>query len=124
MLPVLCLTIFVIFVVWVWLPWFSRVMIPTLSAISIFVCLSLFFFLMIRRPPRSPFFPYTPFFRSRFHWFFFVYSFLFVFNNHNLIAKNGNMAVYIPLQKKVLQRYKKKKNMNGLPADLGGYEAF
>src|SRR5256884_10019996 len=24
----------------------------------------LFFFLMIRRPPRSPLFPYTPFFRS------------------------------------------------------------
>src|SRR2546426_5733792 len=26
---------------------------------------SFFFFLMIRRPPRSPLFPYTPLFRSR-----------------------------------------------------------
>src|SRR5256885_17203150 len=26
--------------------------------------LFIFFFLMIRRPPRSPFFPYPPFFRS------------------------------------------------------------
>src|SRR2546430_7680317 len=30
------------------------------------VCLSLFFFLMIRRPPRSTLFPYTTLFRSHF----------------------------------------------------------
>src|SRR5688572_31392120 len=29
------------------------------------VCLSVFFFLMIRRPPRSTLFPYTTLFRSR-----------------------------------------------------------
>src|SRR5258707_10983944 len=32
---------------------------------SVFVCLVLFFFLMIRRPPRSTLFPYTTLFRSR-----------------------------------------------------------
>src|SRR5688572_31690782 len=31
----------------------------------IIYCVHLFFFLMIRRPPRSPLFPYTTLFRSR-----------------------------------------------------------
>src|SRR5712675_2843779 len=39
---------------------------------------------------------------KRFHWVFFVDSFLFAFDNHSLIAKNGDMAVYIPLQENVL----------------------
>jgi len=30
--------------------------------------------------------------------------------------------VYIPLQEKVLQRYMKQESVNGLPADLAGYE--
>src|SRR5689334_20070634 len=34
---------------------------------------------------------------KRFHWVFFVDAFLFPFDNRNLIAKNGDMAVYIPL---------------------------
>ena len=61
---------------------------------------------------------------KRFHWVFFVDSFLFPFDNHNLIAKNGDMAVYIPLQERVLQRYMKQENVNELPANLAGYEAF
>jgi uncharacterized protein len=61
---------------------------------------------------------------KRFHWVFFVDAFLFPFDNRNLIAKNGDMAVYIPLQEKVLQRYMKQENAKGLPADLAGYEAF
>ena len=61
---------------------------------------------------------------KRFHWVFFVDSFLFPFDNHNLVAKNGDMAVYIPLQERVLQRYMKQENVNGLPANLAGYEAF
>ena len=39
---------------------------------------------------------------KRFHWVFFVDSFLFPFDNHAQIAKNGDMGVYIPLQEKVL----------------------
>jgi hypothetical protein len=61
---------------------------------------------------------------KRFHWVFFVDSFLFPFDNHAQIAKNGDMAVYIPLQEKVLQRYMKQENVAGLPADLAGYEKF
>ncbi len=61
---------------------------------------------------------------KRFHWVFFVDSFLFPFDNHNQTAKNGDMAVYIPLQEKVLQRYLKQESVNGLPADLAGYEGF
>src|SRR2546421_3273726 len=40
-------------------------MILSFTAINIFVCLCMvFFFLMIRRPPRSTLFPYTTLFRS------------------------------------------------------------
>src|SRR6266705_5877327 len=61
---------------------------------------------------------------KRFHWVFFVDSFLFPFDNHDQTGKNVDMAVYIPLQEKVLQRYMKQEGANGLPADLAGYENF
>ena len=61
---------------------------------------------------------------KRFHWVFFVDSFLFALNNRDQTGKNGDMGVYIPLQEKVLQRYMKQEAVNGLPADLAGYEAF
>src|SRR5712691_175762 len=61
---------------------------------------------------------------KRFHWVFFVDSFLFPFDNHEQAARNGDMGVYIPLQEKVLQRYMKQAAVNGMPADLAGYETF
>jgi predicted TIM-barrel fold metal-dependent hydrolase len=61
---------------------------------------------------------------KRFHWVFFVDSFLFPFDNHDQTGKNGDMAVYVPLQEKVLQRHMKQENVAGLPADLAGYESF
>src|SRR5437588_10850915 len=61
---------------------------------------------------------------KRFHWVFFVDSFLFPFDNHAQIVKNGDMSVYIPLQEKACQRYMKQENVNELPANLAGYEAF
>jgi hypothetical protein len=61
---------------------------------------------------------------KRFHWVFFVDSFLFPFDNHEQAARNGDMRVYVPLQEKVLQRYLKQEAVNGLPANLAGYEAF
>jgi hypothetical protein len=61
---------------------------------------------------------------QRFHWVFFVDSFLFPFDNHDQAAKNGDMGVYIPLQEKVLQRYMKQENVTGLPADLAEYESL
>src|ERR1700722_665491 len=61
---------------------------------------------------------------QRFHWVFFVDSFLFPFDNHDQTAKNTDMSVYIPLQEKVLQRYMKQEGATALPADLAAYEAF
>jgi len=61
---------------------------------------------------------------KRFHWVFFVDSFLFPLDNRDQTGKNPDMAVYIPLQEKVLQRYMKQEGMNGLPADFAGYESF
>src|ERR1700730_7869339 len=61
---------------------------------------------------------------KRFHWVFFVDSFLFPFNNRDQTGKNPDMGVYIPLQEKVLHRYMQQENASGLPADLAGYEAF
>jgi uncharacterized protein len=61
---------------------------------------------------------------KRFHWVFFVDSFLFPFDNHDQTGRNGDLGVYIPLQEKVLRRYMKQENVSAMPADLAGYEAF
>jgi len=61
---------------------------------------------------------------KRFHWVFFVDSFLFPFDNRDQTGKNGDLGVYIPLQEKVLQRYEKQENISSLPADLTAYESF
>jgi hypothetical protein len=61
---------------------------------------------------------------KRFHWVFFVDSFLFPLDNRYQTGKNPDMGAYIPLQEKVLQRYMKQEAVNGLPADLAGYENF
>ncbi len=61
---------------------------------------------------------------KRFHWVFFVDSFLFPFENRDQTGKNPDMGVYIPLQEKGLHRYMQQENISGLPADLAGYEGF
>jgi hypothetical protein len=61
---------------------------------------------------------------KRFHWVFFVDSFLFPLDNRDQTGKNPDMGVYIPLQEKVLHRYMLQENVSGLPADLAGYESF
>ena len=61
---------------------------------------------------------------KRFRWVFFVDSFLFPFDNHQLTARNPDQRVYIPLQEKVLRRYMKQAQVNQLPADLDGYLRF
>jgi hypothetical protein len=60
----------------------------------------------------------------RFHWVFFVDSFFYPFDNRDLTASTPDMGVYIPLQEKMLSRYKKQESVEGLPADLAGYEDF
>jgi len=61
---------------------------------------------------------------KRFHWVFFGDSFFYPFDNRDLTASNPDMGLYIPLQEKMLARYKKQMNLEGLPADLAGYEDF
>lgn len=61
---------------------------------------------------------------KRFHWVFFVDSFLFPFDNRDQAGKNGDLSVYVPLQEKVLQRYEKQENISAIPADLAVYESF
>lgn len=61
---------------------------------------------------------------KRFHWVFFVDSFLFPLDNRDETGKNPDMGVYIPLQEKVLHRYMKQENLSSLPPDLAEYEAF
>jgi hypothetical protein len=61
---------------------------------------------------------------KRFHWVFFVDSFFFPFDNSAQASSNPDMGVYVPLQEKMLGRYKKFENVDGLPADLAGYEDF
>lgn len=61
---------------------------------------------------------------KRFHWVFFGDSFFFPFDNSEVKASTPDMGVYIPLQEKMLARYKKQEGVEGLPADLAGYEDF
>src|SRR3981189_159578 len=61
---------------------------------------------------------------KRFHWVFFVDSFLFPLENRDQAGKNPDMGVYIPLPEKVRHRYMQQENVSALPADLAGYENF
>jgi uncharacterized protein len=61
---------------------------------------------------------------KRFHWVFFVDSFFYPFDNTAQAASTPDMSVYVPLQEKMLSRYKKLEGIQGLPADLAGYEDF
>ena len=61
---------------------------------------------------------------ARFKWVFFVDSFMFPFDNSALAARNGDEAVYMPLQTKMLQRYEQQIGVQGLPPSFDGYLAF
>jgi len=61
---------------------------------------------------------------KRFHWVFFVDSFFYPFDNRDQTASTPDNGVYIPLQEKMLARYKKQEAVEGLPADLAAYEDF
>jgi len=61
---------------------------------------------------------------KRFHWVFFGDAFFFPFDNSAQKASTPDMAVYIPLQEKMLARWKKQEAVEGLPENLVGYEDF
>ena len=61
---------------------------------------------------------------KRYHWVFFGDSFFFPFDNAAQRASTPDMGVYVPLQEKMLSRFKKQEGVEGLPSDLAGYEDF
>ncbi len=61
---------------------------------------------------------------KRFHWVFFVDSLLFPFNNHAIIARNSDLAVYIPLQEKRLQNELDQEGLQQLPGNFDNYLKF
>jgi uncharacterized protein len=61
---------------------------------------------------------------QRFHWVFFGDSFFFPFDNSERRASTPDMGVYVPLQEKMLARFKQQEGLQGLPADLAAYEDF
>ncbi len=61
---------------------------------------------------------------KRFHWVFFGDAFFFPFDNKDQAGNTPDMGVYVPLQEKMLARWKKQEGVEGLPADLAGYEDF
>jgi len=61
---------------------------------------------------------------KRFKWVFFVDSLLFPFNNANFFARNGDLAVYVPLQEKKLHYELAQEGLVSLPASFGDYLLF
>jgi hypothetical protein len=61
---------------------------------------------------------------KRYHWVFFGDAFFYPFDNSAQTASTPDMGVYVPLQEKMLARWKKQEGVEGLPADLAGYEDF
>src|ERR1700740_1715511 len=61
---------------------------------------------------------------ERFHWVFFVDSFLFPLDNRDLTARNIDEGVYIPLQEKLLKRELAQAGLTTLPKTFPEYLAF
>jgi len=61
---------------------------------------------------------------KRYHWVFFGDAFFYPFDNKERTASTPDMGVYVPLQEKMLARWKKQEGIDGLPADLNGYVEF
>ncbi|HEY5264694.1 MAG TPA: amidohydrolase family protein, partial [Steroidobacteraceae bacterium] len=61
---------------------------------------------------------------KRFRWVFFVDSVLFPFDNHAISARNGDEAVYVPLQEKKLHNELAQEGLQSLPTSFDDYLAF
>jgi hypothetical protein len=61
---------------------------------------------------------------KRFHWVFFVDSFLFPLDNRDLTARNTDEGVYVPLQEKLLKRELAQAGLTKLPKTFPAYLAF
>ncbi len=61
---------------------------------------------------------------TRFKWVFYADSFLFPFDNSGLAARNADQAAFMPMQTKLVQRFRAQAGLDGWPASLGDYLAF
>jgi uncharacterized protein len=61
---------------------------------------------------------------KRFLWVFFADAFMWPFDNTHERSRNPDQEVYIPLQKKMLDRWMQQENVSQLPAELAAYLAF
>jgi hypothetical protein len=61
---------------------------------------------------------------KRFVWVFFADSFMWPFDNQKEKARNGDQAVYIPLQEKMLHRWMEQEQVKQLPAGFDDYLKF
>jgi hypothetical protein len=61
---------------------------------------------------------------ARFKWVFFVDCYLFPFDNTAIASRNGDEAVYMPLQTKLRRQYEQALGIDALPPDFGGYLSF
>jgi hypothetical protein len=61
---------------------------------------------------------------KRFHWVFFVDSFLFPLDNSDLTERNIDEGVYIPMQEKLLKRELAQAGLTALPGNFAAYLAF
>jgi uncharacterized protein len=61
---------------------------------------------------------------KRFVWVFFADAFMWPFDNQKERARNGDQAVYIPLQEKMLHRWMEQEHIKQLPAGFDDYLKF
>ncbi|HZR26452.1 MAG TPA: diguanylate cyclase [Vicinamibacterales bacterium] len=61
---------------------------------------------------------------ARFKWVFYADSFLFPFDNAGLAARNADQAAFMPLQTKLVQRFRAQAGLTTWPASLADYLAF
>src|SRR5215831_13689892 len=62
--------------------------------------------------------------RKRFVWVFFADSFMWPFDNQRETARNVDEQVYIPLQKKMLDRWMAQEGLSKLPSNFSDYLTF
>jgi diguanylate cyclase (GGDEF)-like protein len=60
----------------------------------------------------------------RFKWVFYADSFMFPFDNSGLAARNPDQAAFMPMQTKLVQRFRAQAGLNAWPASLTDYLAF
>ncbi len=61
---------------------------------------------------------------ARFKWVFFADSFLFPFDNRAFAARNTDQAAFMPLQSKLVERFRTQAGLTAWPSSFGDYLPF